>query len=268
VDTVWFGHFVELSIDNAQELTRAEDLNPARIIDTQGVEELFGRQASVDRTWGMLVSDLDPTAHDTSWITELVNVMREVAEGRIPRRIDATFAGAEGGAGKQFRPRLTSIKRKDSSIESFHISFIEILERGMTGGEPAGMRSLQTALRLAYRLRWEIIECYKNKYIFNDKDIRTIHNILERLEREAHFHGLLDRGVLCDQFGSDAHVVDAMYGEWEEIHNAQGTGLLDQGISQKEDKKLKEALQALAHLNRRFMLLASKRFAEMVSNEW
>jgi hypothetical protein len=109
----------------------------------------------------MLASDLDPISQDTSWITELVNVMREVAEGRIPRRIEATFAGAKGGAGKQFRPRLTSIKRKDSSIESFHISFIEVLERGMAGGEPAGMRSLQTALRLAYRLRWEILNVIK-----------------------------------------------------------------------------------------------------------
>jgi hypothetical protein len=138
----------------------------------------------------------------------------------------------------------------------------------MAGGEPAGMRSLQTALRLAYRLRWEIIECYINSYLLDDKDIRTIHNILERLEREAHFHGLLDRRISCDQFGSDAHVVDAMYGEWEEIHNAQGTGLLDQGLSLKDDEKVKKALQALAHLNKRFMLLASKRFAEMVSNEW
>ncbi|MGZ8898324.1 MAG: toll/interleukin-1 receptor domain-containing protein, partial [Halobacteriota archaeon] len=206
-ETVWFGHFVELAVDNAQELTRAEDLNRARIIATQGVEDLFGRQESVDRAWGMLASDLDPISQDSSWITELVNVMREVAEGRIPSRIEATFAGAKGGAGKQFRPQLTSIKRSGSSIESFHISFIEVLERGMAGVEPAGMRSLQTALRLTYRLRWEIIENYKDRYIFNDKDIRTIHNILERLEREAHFHGLLDRAILCDQFGSDAHVV-------------------------------------------------------------
>jgi hypothetical protein len=46
------------------------------------------------------------------------------------------------------------------------------------------------------------------------------------------------------------------------------TGLLDQGLSLKDDEKVKKALQALAHLNKRFMLLASKRFAEMVSNEW
>lgn len=224
VETVWFGHFVEIAIENAQELTRVEDLNRARIIATQGVEELFGRQESVDRTWDMLTSDLDPISQDTSWITELVNVMREVADGRIPRRIQATFAGAMGGAGKQFRPRLASIKRRDNFIESFHISFIEVLERGVSGGEPAGMRSLlQTALRLAYRLRWEIIERYKDRFIFNDKDIRTIYNILERLEREAQFHGLLDRGLLCGQFGSDAHVVDTMYGEWEENQVENGS---------------------------------------------
>lgn len=267
-ETVWFGHFVELAIDNVQELTRAEDLDRARIIASQGVDELFGRQESVDRTWGTLVSDLDPVSHDTSWITELVNVMREVAEGSIPRRIEATFAGAKGGAGKQFQPRLNSIKRKDSSIGCFHISFIEVLERGMAGAEPAGMRSLQTAMRLAYRLRWEIIECYIDRYLFTDKDIQTIYNILERLEREAYFHGLLDRSLLSEQFGADSNLVDAMYGEWEEIHNAQGTGLLDQGLSQKDDKTVKEAMQALAHLNKRFMLLAAKRFAEMVSNDW
>ena len=75
--------------------------------------------------------------------------------------MEATFAGANGGAGKQFRPRLTSVKKKDGSIECFHISFIEVLGRGIAGEEPAGMRSLQTAMRLAYRFRWEIIEPYK-----------------------------------------------------------------------------------------------------------
>lgn len=268
VETVWFGNFVELAVDNAQELSCAEDLNRARIIATQGVEELFGRREGVDRTWGMLVSDLDPRPQGTAWITELVNVMREVAAGRIPTNIEATFAGANGGAGKEFRPSLTFIKQKDSSIESFHISFIEVLGRGMAGREPAGMRSLQTALRLAYRLRWEIIESYKDRSFFNDKDIRTIQNILERLELEAHSHGLLDRGVLCDQFGSNAPAVDAMYGEWEKIRNAQGTGLLDQGLLENDEKKVKKALQALVHINKQFMILASKRFSEMVSNEW
>jgi hypothetical protein len=268
VETFWFGNFVELAVDNAQELTCAEDLNRARVVAAQGVEELFGRREGVDRTWGTLVSNLDPKRQDTAWITELVKVMREVAEGKVPTEIEATFAGANDGAGKEFRPRLTFIKQKDSSIESFHISFIEVLGRGMAGGEPVGMRSLQTALRLAYRLRWEIIEFYKDKSVLNNKDIRTIQNILERLEREAHSHGLLDRKILCDQFGSNAPAVDAMYGEWEKIRNAQGTGLLDQGLVENDEKKVKEALQALVHINKRFMVLASRRFAEMVSNEW
>jgi hypothetical protein len=267
VETVWFGNFLELAVDNPQELTCAEDLNRARIIAAQGVQELFGRREGVDRTWGTLVSDLDPSPQGIAWITDLVNVMREVAEGRIPASVEATFAGSNGGAGKQFRPRLTSIKQKDSSIKSFHISFIEVLDRGMAGGEPAGMRSPQTALRLAYRFRWEIIECYKNRSALDDKDIRTIQNILERMEREARTHGL-HRSLLCEQFGSYAPAVDAMYGEWERFRNAQGTGLLDQGFSQNDGEKVKEALQALVHINKRFMISASTRFAEIVANEW
>jgi hypothetical protein len=193
--------------------------------------------------------------------------MRNVAEGRLPTFIEATFAGANGGAGKQFRPRLTSVKKKNGLIESFHVSFLEVLGRGMAGGEPAGMRSLQTAMHLAYRLRWEIIETYRYKSRFEIKDIRTIENILKRMEREAHSHGL-DRGFLCDQFGSDAPAVDAMYSQWEELRNDQRTGLLDQGFSENDGQKVKKALQVLADINKRFMILASKRFAEIVPNEW
>jgi hypothetical protein len=268
VETVWFGNFVELAVDNARDLTCAEDLNEARIIATQGVDELFGRRAGVDRTWGTLVSDLDPSSRDTAWITELVHVMRRVAEGRLPASIEATFAGADGAAGKQFRPRLTSIKQKDGSIASFHISFVEVLGRGTAGGEPAGMRSLQTAMRLAYRCRWEIIEPYKNRSALGKEDIRTIRNILERIEREAQTHGPLRRDVLCAQFGSDAPAIDAMYGEWEKIRNDQGGGLLDRGFSENDGERVKEALQVFADINKRFMILASKRFAEVVPNEW
>ena len=268
VETVWFGNFVELAVDNAKELTRAEDLNRARIIATQGVEELFGRQRRVDRTWGALISDLEPGSHDMAWITELVDVMRDVSEGRLPRSIEETFAGANGGAGKQFRPRLTSVTHRNGAIESFHISFIEVIGRGMAGGEPAGMRTLQTAMRLAYRFRWEIVEPYKNRSAFGRKDIHTIENILERIEREAHTHGLLDRGILCSQFGSDAAVLEAMYTQWEEIRNDQRTGLLDEGFSEKDGRKVKESLEVLADINKRFMILAAKRFAEIVPGEW
>ena len=239
VETVWFGNFVELAVDNAEKLTRAEDLNRARIITRQGVEELFGRQRGVDQTWGALTSDLEGST-DTAWITELVDVIRSVAKGGLPPSMEATFAGANGGAGKQFRPRLTSVKKKDGSIECFHISFIEVLGRGTAGEEPAGMRSLQTAMRLAYRFRWEIIEPYRYKARLAIKDIQTIENILERLEREAQFHGLLDRGILCSQFGPDAHAVDEMYTQWEEIRNDQRTGLLDQGFVEKDGRKVKE----------------------------
>jgi hypothetical protein len=214
-----------------------------------------------------LISDLEPGSPDTAWITELVNVMRGVSEGRLPQPIEATFAGANGGAGKRFRPNLTSVRQKDDSIESFHIGFIEVIGRGMAGGEPAGMRSLQTAMRLAYRFRWEIVEPYKWS-AFGRKDIHAIQNILERIEREAHTHGLLDRGILCGQFGSDAPMVDAMYTQWEEIRNNQRTGLLDQGFCENDGRKVKESLKVLADINKRFMVLAAKRFAEMVPGEW
>jgi hypothetical protein len=123
-------------------------------------------------------------------------------------------------------------------------------------------------MRLAYRFRWEIAECYKNRSAFGRKDIHTIQNILERIEREAHTHGLLERGILCSQFGSDASTVDAMYTQWEEIRNDQRTGLLDLGFSENDGRKVKESLKVLADINKRFMVLAAKRFAEIVPGEW
>ena len=59
-----------------------------------------------------------------------------------------------------------------------------------------------------------------------------------------------------------------MYTQWEEIRNDQRTGLLDQGFVEKDGRKVKESLKVLADINKRFMVLAAKRFAEIVPSEW
>ena len=59
-----------------------------------------------------------------------------------------------------------------------------------------------------------------------------------------------------------------MYTQWEEIRNDQRTGLLDQGFSENDGRKVRESLKVLADINKRFMVLAAKRFAGIVPSAW
>ncbi|MCP5364985.1 MAG: TIR domain-containing protein [Hyphomicrobiales bacterium] len=268
VSTEHYGYFVEMGAIDPSALNHPSDLEGIQIIQAQGEQAIFARQRGKNTTWGELISNLD-LARGTEWLSELIAALRAAANGNIVPTIEATFPGANGAEGKEFRPVVLSSQRRNGAMESFHIGFVEVLGQGKSSRDPRELRVLQTALRLSYRCRWELIETYGQESVLNDAKIEACQNILERLEREAYYHGLLDPDLLSEQFeGEEALVISRMYEEWRQLRSPDQSGTLDQAFASKDGKLLQKSLKAFTDLNRRFMIIGTKRFAELVARKW
>lgn len=268
VSTEHYGCFVELGGMDPGSLNLPSDLDDLEIIQAQGEQAIFGRQRGKNNTWGELISNLD-LSRGTEWLTELIAALHAAAHGNMVPTIEATFPGVNGAEGKEFRPVVLSSKRRNGAIESFHIGFVEVLGQGKSSRDPRELRVLQTALRLSYRCRWELVETFCQEPVLTEAKIQACQNILERLEREAHYHGLLDPDLLSEQFdGEEASVVSQMYEEWQQMRRPDQSGTLDAAFAQKNSKLLQKSLRALNDLNRRFMIIGTKRFAELVARKW
>lgn len=270
-EPVWLEKCVELEIDNPKQLKSADDLKSARIVHAHGVSTIFNLRRGIAKTWGELIDRLDPDDHGTAWIDDLVTAIVEVADGGDAPQIETTFAAAgKEVAGKEYRPSLQLIKQRgDCSIESFHIGFLEELGPGQHTQAPQNISVLQTALRLAYRFRWEVTEPYSKKSVLKERHYRAISHVFDRLEREAHHHGLVDRDILIEQFEAhEAIEIVELCDAWLKLRAPDKSGLLDQGLAERDAEKVTQALESLANINKRFMLLASRRFAAIVETSW
>ena len=159
----------------------------------------------------------------------------------------------------------------DGSTCECRLIFIESLSRGASREQPENIRVLLTSLRLAIRLRWEVLERFHNK-------LETLHaerpkaaigaELKERLEviqQESESLGLLDREKLISVFPEkDRQKINEMYDEWEDL----GVTLFDAEKIVDQDKRYSDmevALGRLAKLNETYLRMATHLFSEMSS---
>ena len=173
------------------------------------------------------------------------------------------------GGGKDNDPQ-TDFALDGSTCEC-RLIFIESLSRGSSREQPEDIRVLLTSLRLAIRLRWEVIERFHTR-------LETLHaenpkaaigaELKERLEviqQESESLGLLDREKLVKVFPEhERQKVEEMYDEWEEL----GATLFDAEKIVDQDGRYSDmevALGRLAKLNETYLRMATKLFSEKSS---
>jgi hypothetical protein len=125
---------------------------------------------------------------------------------------------------------------------------------------------MEAALRLAARMRGEILTRLSRPR--RAEDVERIERILKRIEREAMDEGFRDRQMLTQLFSAaDRKIVERNYDDWENFRNAQVTGKLDRAFATKDYVLLREALVEVRTMNHSFMVLAAKRYAEMLAED-
>ena len=266
VKTIPLHDFVSIKISDDNPLDTNDDLNSMNILDsTEGKLALFGK-SEPPATWGELTSNV-VNKNEEQWRTELRTALRATRNKDIPNEIHSSFTGCNN---KHYRPVLhAKIQTKTTGkILSYFINFIEDISVIDRGSLPQELNVMVTALRTAFRFRWEVLE---NKryldHVMCEEEADEIRMSIDRIMLEANQVGLMDPELLKAQFDSDADKtrIDTMFTHWSNLMNQEGTGLLDEALRNHDAPRVSEILKELSPLNKEFLTMASKRFSEVLA---
>jgi hypothetical protein len=218
-------------------------------------------------TWGKLRSTIQESTGDGRWREELFHVIRKIATKRRFSPIQAVFQSHDG---KMYRPVVHAIDHRgnrEGTIEFFYITFSEEIGAMDPSEMPQNIFVLVTALRFAFRFRWEVLEKF-NKGGLTEADVERLDCALERIETDWFSRGMSDENVLRASFSPrDAGRLAKMSGQWRGLRNREGTGELDVAIEKKDLEKIPELLAGIIPLNQEFLEMATNRFAELVRDK-
>ncbi|MCU7856126.1 MAG: hypothetical protein KZQ79_10620, partial [Candidatus Thiodiazotropha sp. (ex Lucinoma borealis)] len=101
-----------------------------------------------------------------------------------------------------------------------------------------------------------------------EDDIEALENALQRIEHDAESRGVSDEVSLKSLFASEseANEISQMYKVYYKLRNPEGTGKLDIAIRDKDTQVVRDVLNNLLPLNRRFLNMTAERFGNLVSN--
>jgi hypothetical protein len=253
--------WVEICVNNPQDMTQMEELNRAVIrYANKDALDLFDFLDQPD-TWGALVEVIEKFSNDNRWQIELFHVVRKIGSGRRFKPIQAVFNTASD---RIYKPVICAIDRlgRNGKIASFQIGFIETVGAINAAGIPTELTALATMLRFAFRFRWEILEKFASIDL-NDNDIIALDNTLQRIEYDAESRGVSDEASLKSLFPTESNEISQMYQTWYKLRNPEGTGELDTAIRDRDAKRVKAILSELTPMNRRFLNMTAERFGSM-----
>jgi hypothetical protein len=229
--------------------------------------ELFGldeRPPGRDHwTWGELQRNVQ-RAEDQEWVEELRRTLSAASQGRAIEPIQATFQALQSG--KLYRPvlRLRDLER-DGSMR-FSVVLVEQFSEALAY-VPERLGTLLTGLTMATRFRWRIIEHYLNqmpRWRTDQAQAEGCQQLLQaivNIEKAAAYQRFITPDLLQEAFGSPAErrQVDALYTQWGEIRQE-----LEQGLQRNNMDEITRLLEQSKGLNTEFMVLASKRYHELL----
>ncbi len=258
--------WVEVYVDNPESMEHMDDLNGATIrYANREALDLFDF-LDQPKTWGDLVKEIKKFSADDRWQNELFHVIRKVGSGRKFDQIQAVFNTA---VEKIYRPVICAINRlgKQGKIDTFQIGFVEEVGAINTSGIPTSLSALSTMLRYAFRYRWEILEKFAHADL-GEEDIEALGNALQRIEYDTESRGTGGEDAVISLFASESerNEISAMCRLYYEMRNPEGTGRLDLAIQEKDAQAVKDILNELLPVNKRFLNMTAERFGGLVSN--
>lgn len=223
-------------------------------------------------TFGDLTSNLErkyPTAVH-NWKTNLNKQIADIEQGTLPASNDVSFRDFLGR--RQFRSTIISFTQREDPREV--LSVLIGLEEAViypSHRAPVALEVLETAMRLSYRFRWEVLEAFQGPLDVNDLD--TIENRLVAAEQELKYRGVAESDRIFELFDSpEREVILSIQQEWRRYRSAdRNSGILDQIFAEKSAaaaERMERILPEVRELNARFMFLAAPRFAELVRELW
>jgi hypothetical protein len=159
----------------------------------------------------------------TFWVSEMEQVITDVARQNRPRVMTSTFRGRGEVAGQIFRPQLDRVDFVDDTPMRYHFVFHEVLVPELVRG-PERIGEVFNLLYIATRVRWEVL----NPFVVNlslakdtppsrlDMSQEARHELIGRVSRslriieyEAERHKMLEAAVSAFD-DNDREIIDQL----------------------------------------------------------
>jgi hypothetical protein len=257
-------NFVRLRLPQPGPVTELDTLLKARVTASEGLDIMFKRQSPTAPSLTQVLEGTGGMNTHRYWLEEFCSVVKRASMGEVADPTFTTFTTEDRT--RTYRPALRAIF-EDEQSQAYGLDIVFTENLGARLGDPPELEVLRTALRLTTRVRWEILERYLP--LRSPNDIEQIERLLCRVERDAEVNGLMDRELLADQFPEPARTrVLEMFDEYANYRKPEGDGHLDTALKQRDRAKVEDCLERFRDLNREFMLLGVRRFAELVEALW
>jgi hypothetical protein len=237
----------------------------AHLPEVQGKRGIFD-VATIPPTFGGLITNILRESGEQAWLDQLAEAIGRRLRGGNFDQPTACLKGA--GDGRYYRPSVNAFRiTEGDKLHSVHIVFMEETI-GEINRVPADLATLEAVLRLGYRFRWEILEEYVG--LPTPKQIDALERVLRAMEAESDRRSLRQPVYLPNLFqGPDQERVREMYEEYMALRNpTTSEGKLDRAFRDHDSVEVLKALEILRPMNREFMRMASRRYAELVAERW
>lgn len=223
---------------------------------------LFGLGAGA-HTWGKLAGSV-PKHGLNNWTVELADAFEATVQRRLVKPVTAVMKSREDG--QLFRPFIYKMEFLNERPATVHLSFMEESAAPDVGGP------MFRLLKMATQFREEVIDVYHGKLhaMARKSDaesaINGLLNTISGVEFEASRARLDDRNEVLSRFsdeGNDRVIVSCIFEEWEKLRETLDAAHKDLDLDATE-----ECLRKMWGINGRFMLLASRRYRELVEKEF
>jgi hypothetical protein len=269
--------------DKGDLLDRAGFPADARIRRGSGALQLF-ELGDREFTWRQFQEALEPKLRESLSQSFWPAVHHACAKSVRSHRLVSTHTVLHSPADeKHYMPTLSRIETTGDDSATFHITFVQVAAGTQAEVRHKSVARIFTALNLAHRFRWEIIDPYRDRDRLRDcveRHARAIDRdgdgatngggglsmILEKirlLEIEAENRGVYDPEALPADFGPPAeHRVREMFAKWGEQR-----ARLEPAASAGDVATFAQVLAELDPGNVEFISLASQRLGELVRSD-
>jgi hypothetical protein len=274
-DSAPYVHLPDSAIENkitpSIQSVVADNLDSTRVSGTDSLAEIFG-WTSMPHTFADLTSKLRKKYPDTiqNWKARLEKQIVDIEQGTLPSSNDVSFQDFLGR--RRFRSSVISFTQREDPREVLSV-LIGLQEAIIypSSRAPVALEVLETAMRLSYRFRWEVLEAFQGA--LDVSDIEAIENRLVAAEQELRYRGVAGSARIFDLFDSPAkEEILEMQQEWLRYRSGEDkSGILDLIFAEKNQaaaERLEKVLPVIKEMNTKFMLLAAPKFAELVRRDW
>jgi hypothetical protein len=243
------------------------------ILGGSGGMRLFDLGDSGDFSWPDFQDALDPELRAGLDQSFWPAVYQACARSIKARRLASTHAVLRSPRdGRHYMPMLSRVEINGNSSATFHLTFVQVAAGTQAEVSNKSVARIFTALNLAHRFRWEVIDPYRDlprlqRFVEQHPGgaegtggLGAIWEAIGLIETEAQCRGVQDPDALPADFGPAAcEEVRAMFPLWYDMRQR-----LEAAVQSHDVEAFARVLAELDPVNVRFVSLAAQRLGELV----